>query len=159
MAARLPACRVRSTDTPPAHSAFPQHGVRCICRLVAAVKQAGLIESLNNAKDITVFAPTNNAFAKIPKVRPRQDPRLEGDAQPSPHLPRRRPEAHLQAPARGHRVERVVCQACAAPGVAGLRFRVQVGPRRTGPAQAPGVAGRRCRTALLTGCSLSTRPV
>ncbi|AXE24736.1 fasciclin domain-containing protein [Streptomyces globosus] len=36
--------------------------------LVAAVKQAGLVDTLNNAKDITVFAPTNEAFAKIPKA-------------------------------------------------------------------------------------------
>ncbi|MFD9339974.1 fasciclin domain-containing protein [Streptomyces sp. NPDC060028] len=36
--------------------------------LVAAVKQAGLVDTLNNAKGITVFAPTNAAFAKIPKA-------------------------------------------------------------------------------------------
>jgi uncharacterized surface protein with fasciclin (FAS1) repeats len=36
--------------------------------LVAAVKQAGLVDSLNTAQDITVFAPTNDAFAKIPKA-------------------------------------------------------------------------------------------
>ncbi|WP_435057092.1 fasciclin domain-containing protein [Streptomyces sp. bgisy060] len=36
--------------------------------LVAAVQQAGLVDTLNNAKDITVFAPTNDAFAKIPKA-------------------------------------------------------------------------------------------
>ncbi|MDJ0382466.1 fasciclin domain-containing protein [Streptomyces sp. G-G2] len=36
--------------------------------LVAAVKQAGLVDTLNNAKDLTVFAPTNDAFAKIPKA-------------------------------------------------------------------------------------------
>lgn len=35
--------------------------------LVTAVKQAGLVDTLNNAKDITVFAPTNDAFAKLPK--------------------------------------------------------------------------------------------
>ncbi|TJZ95043.1 fasciclin domain-containing protein [Actinacidiphila oryziradicis] len=34
--------------------------------LVAAVKQAGLVDTLHNAKNITVFAPTNDAFAKIP---------------------------------------------------------------------------------------------
>ena len=33
--------------------------------LVTAVKAAGLVDTLNNAKDITVFAPTNDAFAKI----------------------------------------------------------------------------------------------
>ncbi|MEV7278757.1 fasciclin domain-containing protein [Streptomyces sp. NPDC093111] len=36
--------------------------------LVAAVEKAGLVDTLNNAKDITVFAPTNDAFAKIPKA-------------------------------------------------------------------------------------------
>ncbi|MEW1636937.1 fasciclin domain-containing protein [Streptomyces sp. NPDC093801] len=36
--------------------------------LVAAVKKAGLVDTLNNAKDLTVFAPTNEAFAKIPKA-------------------------------------------------------------------------------------------
>jgi uncharacterized surface protein with fasciclin (FAS1) repeats len=34
--------------------------------LVSAVKQAGLVDSLNTAPAITVFAPTNDAFAKIP---------------------------------------------------------------------------------------------
>ncbi|MFD3875836.1 fasciclin domain-containing protein [Streptomyces sp. NPDC058623] len=36
--------------------------------LVTAVKKAGLVDTLNNAKDITVFAPTNEAFGKIPKA-------------------------------------------------------------------------------------------
>lgn len=34
--------------------------------LVKAVKQAGLVDTLNSAKNITVFAPDNDAFAKIP---------------------------------------------------------------------------------------------
>jgi len=34
--------------------------------LVAAVKQAGLVDSLNTAPALTVFAPTNDAFNKIP---------------------------------------------------------------------------------------------
>ncbi len=34
--------------------------------LVSAVKQAGLVDSLNSASGITVFAPTNDAFNKIP---------------------------------------------------------------------------------------------
>jgi uncharacterized surface protein with fasciclin (FAS1) repeats len=34
--------------------------------LVAAVKAAGLVDTLNNAPNITVFAPANAAFAKIP---------------------------------------------------------------------------------------------
>lgn len=35
--------------------------------LVTAVKKAGLVDTLNSAQGITVFAPTNDAFAKIPK--------------------------------------------------------------------------------------------
>jgi uncharacterized surface protein with fasciclin (FAS1) repeats len=35
--------------------------------LVTAVKKAGLVDTLNNASNITVFAPTNDAFAKIDK--------------------------------------------------------------------------------------------
>jgi uncharacterized surface protein with fasciclin (FAS1) repeats len=34
--------------------------------LVAAVKKAGLVDTLNSASNITVFAPDNAAFAKIP---------------------------------------------------------------------------------------------
>ena len=35
--------------------------------LVAAVTEAGLVDTLNSAQDITVFVPTEEAFAKIPK--------------------------------------------------------------------------------------------
>lgn len=35
--------------------------------LVAAIKQADLVTSLSNAGPFTVFAPTNEAFAKLPK--------------------------------------------------------------------------------------------
>ncbi|WP_371483094.1 fasciclin domain-containing protein [Kitasatospora sp. NBC_00315] len=35
--------------------------------LVTAVKAAGLVDTLNSAKGVTVFAPTNDAFAKLPK--------------------------------------------------------------------------------------------
>ena len=35
--------------------------------LARVVKKAGLAETLNSAQDITVFAPTNDAFSKIPK--------------------------------------------------------------------------------------------
>lgn len=35
--------------------------------LVAAVKAAGLVDELATASPITVFAPTNAAFAKLPK--------------------------------------------------------------------------------------------
>jgi uncharacterized surface protein with fasciclin (FAS1) repeats len=36
--------------------------------LVTAVKTAGLVDTLNNAENVTVFAPTNDAFAKIDKA-------------------------------------------------------------------------------------------
>lgn len=35
--------------------------------LASAVRAAGLVDTLNNAQNITVFAPTNEAFEKIPK--------------------------------------------------------------------------------------------
>jgi uncharacterized surface protein with fasciclin (FAS1) repeats len=35
--------------------------------LVGAVNKANLVDSLNSAKDITVFAPANSAFDKIPQ--------------------------------------------------------------------------------------------
>lgn len=35
--------------------------------LVAAVTEAGLVDTLNSAEALTVFAPTDDAFAKIPK--------------------------------------------------------------------------------------------
>ncbi|MFI5832624.1 fasciclin domain-containing protein [Micromonospora sp. NPDC051300] len=36
--------------------------------LVTAVKQAGLVDSLNSSPGLTVFAPTNDAFGKLPKA-------------------------------------------------------------------------------------------
>ena len=36
--------------------------------LVTAVKAAGLVDTLNSTKGVTVFAPTNDAFAKLPKA-------------------------------------------------------------------------------------------
>ena len=36
--------------------------------LVSAVKEAGLVDTLNGAPELTVFAPTNDAFAKVPKA-------------------------------------------------------------------------------------------
>ncbi|WP_248959019.1 fasciclin domain-containing protein [Sphaerisporangium perillae] len=46
--------------------------------LVDAAKKAGAVDTLNSAKDITVFAPTNTAFNKVPKD---QLSRLLGDKQ------------------------------------------------------------------------------
>jgi uncharacterized surface protein with fasciclin (FAS1) repeats len=36
--------------------------------LVGAVKEAGLVDTLNSAEGITVFAPTNDAFSAVPKA-------------------------------------------------------------------------------------------
>ncbi|MEE2681419.1 MAG: fasciclin domain-containing protein [Planctomycetota bacterium] len=41
--------------------------VKDFSTLVAAVKAAGLVEALNSAGPFTVFAPTNDAFAKLPE--------------------------------------------------------------------------------------------
>ncbi|MFG2885658.1 fasciclin domain-containing protein [Streptomyces sp. NPDC048297] len=77
-----------STDQPfgPACSAVPNNGAGsfdgmakdpvataasnnpALSTLVSAVKKAGLVDTLNNAQNITVFAPTNDAFKKIPKA-------------------------------------------------------------------------------------------
>lgn len=36
--------------------------------LAAAIEKADLVDTLNDAQDITVFAPTNDAFEKIPQA-------------------------------------------------------------------------------------------
>lgn len=41
-------------------------GNEAFTTLVAAVKAAGLVETLSSAGPFTVFAPTNDAFAKLP---------------------------------------------------------------------------------------------
>lgn len=52
--------------------------------LVAAVKAAGLAETLSGSGPFTVFAPTNDAFAKLPKgtvedlLKPENKARLTG---------------------------------------------------------------------------------
>jgi uncharacterized surface protein with fasciclin (FAS1) repeats len=40
--------------------------IPALSTLVAQVKAAGLVETLNTTKGITVFAPTNDAFAAVP---------------------------------------------------------------------------------------------
>jgi uncharacterized surface protein with fasciclin (FAS1) repeats len=42
-------------------------GMADVTTLVAAVKAAGLVETLKGKGPFTVFAPTNEAFAKLPK--------------------------------------------------------------------------------------------
>ena len=52
-------------STAPVASAASANPV--LSTLVTAVKTAGLVDTLNSASGITVFAPDNAAFAKIPK--------------------------------------------------------------------------------------------
>ncbi|ETK30496.1 fasciclin domain-containing protein [Microbispora sp. ATCC PTA-5024] len=43
--------------------------VPSLSTLASAVKKAGLVETLDSAQDITIFAPTNEAFDKLPKKK------------------------------------------------------------------------------------------
>jgi uncharacterized surface protein with fasciclin (FAS1) repeats len=68
-----PACASLPTSGPGSPAALADQPVAsaaaqspALSTLVAAVQQAGLVDTLNNAEDITIFAPTNDAFAKIP---------------------------------------------------------------------------------------------
>jgi uncharacterized surface protein with fasciclin (FAS1) repeats len=68
-----PACASLPTSGPGSPAALADEPVAsaaaqspALSTLVAAVQQAGLVDTLNNAEDITIFAPTNDAFAKIP---------------------------------------------------------------------------------------------
>jgi uncharacterized surface protein with fasciclin (FAS1) repeats len=83
-AAAVPAGSAVSADFGPACSSVPKSGAGSftgmatapvasaasanpvLSTLVTAVGKAGLVDTLNSAKDITVFAPDNSAFAKIP---------------------------------------------------------------------------------------------
>ena len=58
--------------------------------LVAAVKAAGLVDTLEGPGPFTVFAPNNRAFAALPAgtVDTLLEPAEEGDADLDPHLPR-----------------------------------------------------------------------
>jgi uncharacterized surface protein with fasciclin (FAS1) repeats len=83
-AASMGATRSTTSDFGPACSAVPRSGAGSfagmtaapvataassnpvLSTLVTAVKKAGLVDTLDNAQAITVFAPDNAAFAKIP---------------------------------------------------------------------------------------------
>ena len=64
---------------------------RAFSTLVAAVKAADLVEMLSSEGPFTVFAPTDEAFEKLPKgtleslLKPENKEKLA----PDPHLPRR----------------------------------------------------------------------
>ena len=59
--------------------------------LVAAVKAAGLVDTLQGKGPFTVFAPTNDAFAKLPAgtVDTLLKPENKGQLDAGPDLPRR----------------------------------------------------------------------
>ena len=70
-----PACAGLPTSGPGSPAAIANEPVAsaaaqspALSTLVTAVGAAGLADTLNNAPAITVFAPTNDAFAKIPKA-------------------------------------------------------------------------------------------
>lgn len=69
-----PACAGVPDDGPGSFDGMAQDPVataasnnEALSTLVAAVDAAGLVDTLNSADDITVFAPTNDAFDKIPE--------------------------------------------------------------------------------------------
>merc|ERR550525_411379 len=57
---------------------------KSLSNLVAAVKAAGLVQTLSDPGTFTVFAPTNDAFAKIPAnvlgdlLKPENKDKLKG---------------------------------------------------------------------------------
>ncbi len=57
--------------------------------LIAAVKAAGLVDALKGEGPFTVFAPTDEAFAKLPAgaVESLLQPENQGQARGHPHLP------------------------------------------------------------------------
>jgi hypothetical protein len=59
--------------------------------LAAALKAAGLVDTLKGEGPFTVFAPTDEAFAKLPKGAGRGPAQAgeQGEAQGRPDLPRR----------------------------------------------------------------------
>ena len=60
--ARIPTRRSTIQPVATAASNNPE-----LSTLVSAVKEAKLVDTLNNAEDITVFAPANSAFEKLDK--------------------------------------------------------------------------------------------
>ena len=70
-----PACASLPTSGPGSPAALVDQPVAtaasqspALSTLVSAVTAAGLVETLNNAPAVTLFAPTDDAFAKIPKA-------------------------------------------------------------------------------------------
>ena len=95
-AARQPAagcrragCRTRCLPRrPPATSSQVAQAAGQFNTLIAAVQAAGLVDTLEGAGPFTVFAPTDAAFAKIPKATFGRRAGRQGGPDPDPHLPR-----------------------------------------------------------------------
>ena len=68
--------------------------------LVAAVKAAGLVDTLNSAGPFTVFAPTNAAFEQLPAgtVEMLLKPENKADVDKGFDLPCRRRQVGLESP-------------------------------------------------------------
>ena len=68
--------------------------------LVAAVKAAGLVETLSGPGPFTVFAPTNEAFAELPKgtVEIAAEAREQGQARQDPDLSRGQGQRDVPTP-------------------------------------------------------------
>jgi uncharacterized surface protein with fasciclin (FAS1) repeats len=69
-----PACQSVPEDGPGSFDGMAQAPVAtaasnnpALSTLVSAVKKAGLVDTLNNAENLTVFAPADSAFEKIPE--------------------------------------------------------------------------------------------
>ena len=62
-----PAVRANDTATQPGDLVAVASGAGKFNTLVAAVKAAGLVETLQGQGPFTVFAPTDEAFAKLPE--------------------------------------------------------------------------------------------
>ena len=81
----------------PPTSSTPPFG-RQFETLVAAVKAAGLVETLKGDGPFTVFAPTDEAFAKLPAgtVENLSEAREQGPAGRRPDLPRGARQDHVR---------------------------------------------------------------
>ena len=68
--------------------------------LVTAVGAAGLVDTLNSAPELTVFAPANDAFAAIPKKDLNAPAGRQARADQGPDAPRRRGQDRSRGPGR-----------------------------------------------------------
>jgi uncharacterized surface protein with fasciclin (FAS1) repeats len=66
-AAALPAAGVQAATTPQKNLVETAAGAPQFSTLVRLVRRAGLVATLSGRTNYTVFAPTNAAFAKIPR--------------------------------------------------------------------------------------------